>query len=129
MQAASWAMHTLADDHTHHADAVICTAGAEDEARTCLEMGLANGALQHIVSRISLPTIKQVNSGANLLQKVQHLLLFGDGEPALVTRDLFVMEDFKVRRCTDNARRLINYKLRKVSKHVCISILNCAQCT
>ena len=78
MQAASWAMHTLADDHTHHADAVICTAGAEDEARTCLEMGLAKGALQHIVSRISLLTIKQVNSGANLLQKVQHLLLFGD---------------------------------------------------
>ena len=71
------------------------------------------------MSRISLPTIKQVNSGANLLQKVQHLLLFGDVEPALVTQDLFVKEDFIVRRCTDNARRLINYSDAAEGEQAC----------
>ena len=86
-------------------------------------MGLAKGALQHIVSRISLPTIKQVNSGANLLQKVQHLLLFGDVEPALVTQDLFVKEDFKVRRCTDNARRLINYNDAAEGEQACLHLI------
>ena len=84
-------------------------AEVEDEVNTCLEIGLAPDALQHIVSRTGLQTIKQINCGANLLQKMQQLLLWGEMQGGVVSQDLFIKEDFKVRRTVDNARRMMMY--------------------
>ena len=53
--------------------------------------------------------MKQINACANMLQLFQHMLLYGHMHGVPITQDLFVKEDFKIRRTTENVRRLANY--------------------
>ena len=84
-------------------------AGVEDEVRACKELGLAPDAPRLAISHIGLQVAKQINAAANFIQLMQHIFLYGSLQSVAITQDAFIKEDFKIRRTTENAKRLAAY--------------------
>ena len=83
-------------------------ADAAEAAKSCANLGLHTEALSCIMSCIGLESIKQFNAAAGLLQKMQHMLLYGKLSDTPITQDDFVKDNFKIRRATENARNITN---------------------
>ena len=73
---------------------------------SCIESNISQLALKHLVSSISVSTLKQCNAAANWLQRLQHMVLTGSLTEQPISQNLLVKENYKVRKATDHVRRI-----------------------